>query len=152
MEKITAKNITIKTVAYLSGEYQQMVQLRDEVLRAPLGLTFSEEFLARDANNILIAAFAEDEIIGCCQLEEIAKGIYQLRQMAVSNKWQGGGIGSQIVQFAEEVVKQSGGTQITPHARDVATNFYRKLGYKVIGDSFTEIGIPHVEMVKEIKP
>lgn len=150
MEQITAEDITIKTIAYQSEEYKQLLQLRNDVLRVPLGLTFSADFLARDANNILIGAYLGDEIVGCCQLEEATNGIFQLRQMAVGARLQGSGIGSRIIQFAEAVVKQNGGRQITLHARAVAVAFYQKLGYTAIGDSFTEIGLPHLEMVKEL--
>jgi len=36
------------------------------------------------------------------------------------------------------------------HARKTAIGFYEKSGYSVIGDEFTEVGIPHFEMVKKI--
>ena len=149
MEK-TIADIIIKTVAYQSEEYKQILQLRNDVLRAPLGLTFSEDFLARDVDNILIGAFIGDEIIGCCQLEKAGKDTYQLRQMAVADKLQGGGIGSKIIQYAEKVAKQEEGTQITLHARQVAAGFYRKLGYTPVGDQFMELELPHIEMVKDL--
>ena len=143
-------NLNIKIVSRLSQEYQQLVQLRYDVLRAPLGLDFSVDFLAKDAADILIGAFIEDEAIGCCQLTPISDSVFQLRQMAVSGKLQGGGVGTRLVQFAEEVAKQNGGTKITLHAREVATGFYQKLHYTAIGQPFTEIGLPHIEMVKAL--
>lgn len=149
MEK-TVNDVIIKVVEYDSNEYTKIVQLRYDVLRAPLGLQFSEDFLARDANNILIAAFAGDEVIGCCQLDEQANGIYQLRQMAVSNKFHNTGIGTRIIRFAESFVRERGGKRIELHAREVAIGFYQKLDYLVVGDRFMEIGLPHFEMVKNL--
>lgn len=146
----TTADLLIKTVAYQSTAYQQLVQLRYEVLRVPLGLTFTADFLAKDAADILIGAFEEEEAIGCCQLTPHPKSVFQLRQMAVAGKRQGGGIGARLIQYAEEVARQNGGTQIRLHAREVAADFYKKLGYTPIGDPFTEIGLPHLEMVKNV--
>lgn len=36
------------------------------------------------------------------------------------------------------------------HARDVAKGFYRSMQYRVVGDEFTEVGIPHYHMEKEL--
>ena len=146
----TAASLVIEMVEYNSEKYRQMVQLRFDVLRAPLGLDFTDEFLAKDADNILIGAFVNDEIIGCCQLQELVDGVYQLRQMAVSNNLQSGGIGTKIVQFAEALVIEKGGRKITLHGREVAVGFYRKLGYTTVGKMFMEVGIPHWEMEKEL--
>ena len=62
----------LKQIYHGSKEYQQMVQLRMEILRKPLGLSFTKEELAKEANDILIAAFDEDEILGCCILTQLA--------------------------------------------------------------------------------
>jgi predicted GNAT family N-acyltransferase len=149
MEKMTPE-ILLTTIAYQSAEYQQMVQLRYDILRAPLGLQFSKDYLAKDANSILIGAFVNGEIIGCCQLDALANDVYQLRQMAVANQLQNSGVGTKIVQFAENFARQQGGKRIMLHARDVAVGFYAKLGYTVVSDTFIEVGIPHVEMAKEL--
>jgi predicted GNAT family N-acyltransferase len=36
------------------------------------------------------------------------------------------------------------------HARDTAIGFYEKLGYKVKGDGFIEVNVPHHVMEKEL--
>ena len=36
------------------------------------------------------------------------------------------------------------------HARETAVGFYEKLGYKVVGDKFTEVTIPHYVMEKKL--
>ena len=40
-----------------SAEYQQMVKLRDDILRKPLGLSFTPEDLEKEKDNMLIARF-----------------------------------------------------------------------------------------------
>ena len=36
------------------------------------------------------------------------------------------------------------------HARENVHKFYFKLGYRIEGDLFEEVGIPHYKMVKDI--
>src|SRR5690606_29402211 len=116
-----------------SKEYQQMVALRNEILRRPLGLSFSPEELEKEKNEILIGAFEEDKMLGCCMLVSEEPGTVRLRQMAVLNNLQGKGIGRALMQFAENIARDRGYKKITMHARKTAIGFYEKLGYKVKG-------------------
>lgn len=70
--------------------------------------------------------------------------------MAVLNDLQGQGLGKALLQFAENVARDRGYQRITMHARKNAAGFYEKLGYKVKGDEFIEITIPHYVMEKSL--
>lgn len=131
-------------------DYQQMLQLRDEILRKPLGLDFSASDLEADKNDLLIGAFDDGKIIGCCVLTHESKDTVRLRQMAVKNTAQGKGVGQQIMRFAEILAKDKGYKTLRMHARDTAIGFYEKQGYKVVGDPFTEVTIPHHTMEKNL--
>jgi predicted GNAT family N-acyltransferase len=140
----------IKIIDYGSKEYEQMVALRKEVLRKPLGLTYSQADLDRDKQDILIGAFEEDSILACCILTRTAPDAFQLRQMAVDQKMQKNGVGAAIMAFAENLAHDTGGRAMMMHARKTAVGFYEKLGYAIVGGEFTEVGIPHVEMKKTL--
>lgn len=142
--------MALKLIDHGSPEYQQMVQLRIDILRKPLGLSFLPEELEKEKDEILIAAFEEDKMLGCCMLIKTEPGTVRLRQMAVLNSLQGKGIGRALMQFAENIARDRGFRTITMHARKTATGFYEKLGYKVIGDEFVEVTIPHVVMEKDL--
>ena len=116
----------LKQIDHGSKEYQQMVTLRFEIMRKPLGLSFSPEELAKEKNDILIGAFDEDEMTGCCILTDISSGSVKLRQMAVLKNMQGKGIGETIIQFAENIARDKGYRTLTMHARDTAIGFYEK--------------------------
>ncbi len=45
-----------------------MVQLRNEILRKPLGLGFDKEELEKEKEDILIGAFEDDRMLGCCMM------------------------------------------------------------------------------------
>ena len=140
----------LKQIDHGSEEYQLMVKLREEVLRKPLGLSFDTEELEKEKNEILIAAFDDEDIIGCCILSDIGMQKIRLRQMAVHDSVQGKGIGASIMSFAENIAKDKGYKYMVMHARDTAIGFYEKFGYKVNSDEFEEVGLSHHIMEKEL--
>ena len=141
----------LKQIDHGSKEYQQMVKLRYEIMRKPLGLNFSPEELDKEKDDILIGAFDEDEMLGCCILTNMNEGCVRVRQMAVQKNMQGKGIGESIITFAENIAYDKGFKALTMHARDTAIGFYEKYGYKVKGEQFMEINIPHHIMEKKLR-
>jgi GNAT superfamily N-acetyltransferase len=140
--------MALKIIDHGTPEYRQMVKLRDDILRKPLGLTFTDEELETEKDNILIGAFEEEQMLGCCMLVEEEPGIVRLRQMAVLNDLQGKGIGRALMNFAENLARDRGYRCLRMHARINAIGFYEKVGYKVHGDQFVEVTIPHYVMEK----
>ena len=143
-------SMALKIIDYGTHEYKLMIKLRDDLLRKPLGITFSKEELEKEKDNILIGAFDDDDILGCCMLVEQDSKIVKLRQLAVLNTLQGKGVGTAILQFAENLARDRGYKTITMNARKNTVDFFEKLGYKVEGDEFIEITIPHYKMDKEL--
>lgn len=141
----------IKQIDHGTKEYQQMVELRKEILRKPLGLTFDPKELAREKDDVLIAAFEEDKLLGCCLLTKVDNQCVRLRQMAVQNNLQGKGIGATMMNYAENVARDAGYHKIIMHARKTTVPFFEKLGYKVTGNEFVEITIPHFVMEKKLR-
>lgn len=127
-----------------------MVNLRNEILRKPLGLCFNDEELEREKDDILMGAFEDDRLLGCCLLTPMDAGTVRLRQMAVPNNMQGKGIGRALMIFAENVARDLGYKKLCMHARKTATGFYNKLGYSVTGEEFLEVTIPHYTMEKAL--
>jgi predicted GNAT family N-acyltransferase len=142
--------MALKQIDHGTKEYQQMVKLRNDILRQPLGLSFTPEELATEKDHILIGAFDEDEMLACCMLTKMDDKCLRLRQMAVQNNLQGKGIGASMMNFAEIVARDKGYKKLSMHARKTALGFYEKLGYKVVGDEFIEVTIPHFVMEKKL--
>ena len=74
----------------------------------------------------------------------------RLRQIAVLNDLQGKGIGRALMSFAENLARDRGYKTISMHARKNTVSFFEKMGYKVAGDEFTELTIPHYVMEKRL--
>jgi ribosomal protein S18 acetylase RimI-like enzyme len=140
--------MALKIIDHGTKEYKQMVQLRNDILRKPLGLNLTAEELEKEKEEILIGAFEEEKMLGCCMLITMDPITVRLRQMAVLNNQQGKGIGRALMQFAENIARDRGFRKITMHARKTAIGFYEKLGYAVNGDQFEEVSIPHFIMEK----
>lgn len=144
------EKIVKRTVEYGSDDYKKMVELRNDVLLAPIGLPYFDEVLKNDSQSIHCVSFDEDEAVACCVLTDLGDGLVQLRQMAVATDRQGLGLGADLIAFAEYVAKEYGFKEIMLHARRVAENFYLQNDYYFVGEEFDEVEIPHMEMRKKI--
>jgi len=142
--------MALKIIDYGTPEYRQLVKMREEILRKPLGLSFTEDELAVEKNNLFIAAFEDDEMLGCCMIVEENPEKAQLRQIAVLNSLQGKGVGRALILFAENLARDRGYKTMFMHARKNTTSFFEKMGYKPCSNEFIKLTIPHIEMEKEL--
>jgi GNAT superfamily N-acetyltransferase len=142
--------MALKIIDHGSAEYRQMIKLRDDILRKPLGIGFTPQELEKEKDNVLIGAFEDEDILGCCMLVEENPETVRLRQMAVLNDLQGKGIGRALMNFAENLARDRGYKVISMNARKNAVGFYEKMGYSVFSEEFTEITIPHYVMQKRL--
>ena len=142
--------IIFSKITFQSSAYTAMVALRNDELRKPLGLLFTENDLAKDVNDFLLVGILNDETICCCILSALDKATLKLRQMAVKHAFQKNGIGKMLLHFAERIALENNFEVIEMNARLYAKPFYEKSGYKIISDEFSEVGIPHIKMQKII--
>lgn len=141
--------IEIKQIAFGSIEYEQELELRELILRKPLGLSIKNDDLSSEKAFSHYGVFIENnKLAACLILIKKDNQTYQIKQMAVDSSIQGRGIGKQLMEFVEKDVVQAGGKKILLNARKVATNFYKELGYQETGEEFTEVTIPHITMTK----
>jgi predicted GNAT family N-acyltransferase len=144
------EQIVVSRIRSSGPQYTGVLALREEILRVPLGLSLKNEDLSRDLINDIFIVEHGNTIIGCLQLQKVDEGSVQLRAMAVSNEWQGKGIGRLLVVAAEEFAMEKNYKKVVLHARKVALGFYSALGYTTFGDEFIEVGIPHFIMEKTL--
>ena len=140
------QGMEIKIINTGTPEYEAMADLRMRVLLQPIGVPHTYINPERESADILVGAYDEGKLLGCCILTRLDEETLQLRQMAVESTLQGKGIGAAIVRFAEEEAKARGYRKLIMHARDVVIDFYKKCGYSVSGAQFFEVGIPHHKM------
>ncbi len=131
-------------------EYQQELELRDLILRKPLGLSVYNDDLESEKKDYHIGAFYDRTLIGVLILTPLSNMELKMRQVAVNEAYRGNHIGSRLVIFAEELAGELGCRRMILNARKSAVNFYLKRGYEVVGPEFTEVTIPHYKMAKNL--
>ena len=140
----------IRTFQFYSTEYEQMVELRITELLEPIGVPASYIESEKEKHDLFIGAFENKEMIGCCVLTPKTEDTLQVRQMSVRSSHRGKGIGTAIVEFAEEIARENNFSVLMMHARDLVIDFYKTCGYEISGTQFFEVGIPHHKMEKQL--
>lgn len=149
--KVDISNIEIQKVSYLSEKYEDILKLRDKVLLAPLGLENPPEETEQGGESEHFAAISEGKVIGTVQLLELDAFVVKIKNMAVDQPAQRGGVGRLLIRAAEERAGEKGYQKITLSARESAVGFYERLGYRTRGTQFLIAGVPHITMYKDLK-
>ena len=143
--------MVINIIPFGSPHYEAMKCLREAILRRPLGLALRDVDVQGEQDQTHIAAFDDHgAVVGTLVLKPLSASRVRLRQMAVSPLLQRRGIGTTMVQFAENHARESGFTLIELHARRYAQGFYQRLGYRTSGDYFVEVTLATIKMVKRL--
>lgn len=130
-------------------------RLRYEVLRAPLGMSEGSEENPQEARCSHCVAVDTDttRVVGCVLAlpDRDDPTRVKLLQMAVTPELAGQGIGARLVRELERRVREAGAVEVHMHARMSARGFYEKLGYSGDGETFSEVGIPHIRMRRRLQ-
>ena len=124
--------------------------VRQPVLRNGLPIE-SCAFDFDDAPNTMhLGAFANDSLVGVLTLISKKQSV-QLRGMAVLEKFQGQGIGKQLITHAEKIVRCQNTCNVWMNARLIAVPFYESFGYQKQGETFElPYGGTHYKMIKNL--
>jgi predicted DNA-binding protein (MmcQ/YjbR family)/predicted GNAT family N-acyltransferase len=133
-----------------SEAYQDALQLRQDILRTPLKMTLTERDIQGEEHDLHIGGFHDGKLLAYCIISRLDNTLAKIRQVAVSSKLQGAGIGTKLMGFAEEVAMERGFRTINLHARKSVVPWYESIGYQIIGNEFQEVGIPHHKMFKNL--
>lgn len=145
------RNITFAEIDFASPDMDEALNLRNDVLRKPLHLTYKEEDISTEWDSYHLAAFQDDgQIVGILVLKPVTPDIVKMRQVAVSEEQQKAGIGKALVMFSESFAINKGFKRIELHARLNAVPFYEQLNYGKSGKLFKEVGIDHYFMSKDL--
>lgn len=148
---MSRSKLIFRELAFESPAYFECLNLRDRILRKPLGLQFKPEDLALEDRDYHLALMdTKVEPIACLVLTPIDHKRIRMRQVAVKKSLQGQGIGRKLVEKAEDFARDKGYKEMLCHARTVAMPFYLKMNYKVTEGPFLEVGIEHFKMSKKL--
>ena len=112
----------IEPIEYGSAEYLETLELRNRVMRIPLGLDMSH------------------------------KGVHKVEYLCVDFDLQGSGIGGELLDRLEAMAAEQGGKKMYLDARVTAQPFYTRRGYETTSEVFIMecAPVPHVAMEKPL--
>jgi predicted GNAT family N-acyltransferase len=140
-----------REISFESKEYQQACQLRNEVLRKPLGLNLFLEDLKSEVDQMHFGWFDDaGNLLACVTAVRLSPIRVKIRQMACAEEHRGRGYGRELLKHLEATLLERGFEHISMHARVTALGFYEKLGYASVGGEFAEVGLPHARLEKHI--
>ena len=146
------QNITVKRVE-TPGELEGAFALRIRVFVGEQGVPADIELDEADTapDTVHAVAVHDGVVIGTGRLLADVDGRGpHIGRMAVEQDRRRDGIGGRVLQFLEDQGRELGYRQITLHAQEYVKSFYAQHGYREVGESFMEAGIPHREMVKDL--
>ncbi|WP_283431682.1 GNAT family N-acetyltransferase [Neorhodopirellula lusitana] len=136
---------------WCSPEYQNALELRHLVLRAPLRLKLTAEELDGEHSQRHYSILDESEaVIAVVVARPKNSSLVHFRQMAVHPDHQRQGIGSKLLTQAEAELAKQGYREFQLDARAEAVGFYTRHGYEPKGEPFQLIKLEHQKMTKSV--
>ena len=134
------------------SQVQDYYNLRWQLLRKPHGQPKGSEKDDLEELSIHLIAYYEKKVpaaVGRAHFNSSQEA--QVRYMAVDPRYQNSGIGSSLLSDLEKRVSIRGAAYIVLNSRETAVGFYRKNGYRVIGEAGILFGsIKHLKMRKDL--
>lgn len=134
-------------------DFARYFDLRWRLLRAPWNQPRGSERDALEDQSWHRMACHDDRIpIGVARLHRNSPEQAQIRYMAVEPVWRQQGIGAALVHALETQALELNMREIVLDARDESVEFYRRLGYEVIGPAHILFDcIRHSSMRKRLR-
>ena len=124
-------------------EYKDILEIRKKVFveeqNVPLNIEIEHE---EDSKHVI--CFIDQLAVGTGRWRKTKNGI-KLERFAVLTDFRNKGIGKEIVNFILSEI--SSNNTIYLHAQEAVVDFYKKLGFEVLGEQFSEADILHSKMV-----
>lgn len=142
-------NIILKEIRYGSDEYEMTRELRNRIMRAPIGLSIYDQDYSFEVNSRIIGAFDGEKMLGCSIVGKL-HGECCLDFLCIDDQVQKTGIGSMLLKDVENWVRAQGIPLLILEARLTAQKFYEKHGYEPYGQVYLmeKSPIDHIMMRK----
>lgn len=140
----------IRDITYGSEEYLETLELRNRVMRIPLGLDIHKEDFSHERESAVIGSFDGGQLLGVGVMSH--KDVFKVEYLCVDFHLQGSGIGGALLDRMEAMAAEGGGKTMYLDARVTAQPFYARRGYKTTSEVFIMecAPVPHVAMEKPL--
>ena len=143
--------MVIENIEYGSIDYKKTLELRNKVMRIPLGLNIYDEDFSFEKAALIAGAFENEQLIGVGTMSH-HDTTFKLEYLCVDTDIQHHGTGGKILEWLEKRAMAKRGKKIILDARVSAQKFYENHGYKAVGDVFflSYAPVPHILMEKTL--
>jgi len=137
-------------IAATEREREDAFSVRIAVFVDEQGISPSDELDEHDATATHCVAYdGGGAAVGAgraCIEADLAK----IGRMCVLSESRGHGIGAAVLAALERIGVDQGARRFKLSAQLHARGFYERCGYRAYGDVYDDVGIPHIDMVKEL--
>jgi predicted GNAT family N-acyltransferase len=131
------------------AEMAAALELRHDVFCVEQGVPEWEELDGRDPEGIHLVAVADGRLLGTCRVVFVGNTA-QFSRLAVRASARRHGIATALLKAADEETLAVGARRLVLHAQTYARSLYEAAGYRPRGRAFTEAGIEHIAMEKQL--
>ncbi len=142
----------IVRLAEMPQEFPLVRSVRQAVFQIEQGVAPELEFDGRDEQSQHLLAFWDNRPVGTTRIRTLENQSAKVERVAVLLEARGLGIGKALMAKALELLSKQKVPEIQIHAQMQVRDFYKKLGFTPEGEVFSEAGIPHVKMKKQLIP
>ena len=143
------ESLNIKAVEY-KAEISVIKQIRTEVFQKEQGVAAQLEFDGLDNGAIQLLAYINDKAVGTARIREIDRNTAKIERLAVLPEARKQGVGKELMQAALEIICEQEKATAIVHAQVYIADLYKQLGFETMGEEFSEAGIAHVKMSKQL--
>ena len=141
--------IEIKTVRY-QDFLVPIKEIRTLVFQQEQSVSAELEFDGLDAIATHFLAYVKGLAVGTARIREIDRDTAKIERLAVLSEYRQQGIGKRLMESALFTIAEQNKSTAIVHAQAYIAQLYQQLGFSIVGDKFTEAGIPHVKMIKHL--
>ena len=143
------KMLNIETVKDRE-RFAAIKNIRIKVFQEEQGVAAELEFDGLDNIAIQLLAYLDGKAVGTARIREINTTTAKIERLAILPEARRKGIGKKLMQSALQVIDRQQKTTAIVHAQAYISQLYRQLGFEIVGEQFSEAGIAHVKMVKQL--
>ena len=140
MNDFACKLVTSDTELQGAFEVRRLVFVQEQ------GVAEALEYDGLDDEALHVIARDGDIIVGTARVRFPAPNQAKIERMAVLEPFRRKGIGSAILSFVKQELRNKGIEHVALHAQTTVTGFYSLHGFQETGRPFWEAGIEHMEM------
>lgn len=134
---------------YEKGIFGDSIQaLREDVFVIEQNGAHFNEFDEIDNIAWHLEVFSDGKTAACGRIADLGNNSMKIGRIAVAKKYRGSGLGFRLVSALCEKAKQLGAEEIIVDSQVGAVEFYKKLGFSVVGKEHTDGSVLHIEMKK----